>query len=469
MQQMKDMEHGEETRAKQQGENKMGVMPVKRLIVSMSLPMMISMLVQALYNIVDSVFVSRIGEDALTAVSMAFPVQSLMVAVAVGTGVGVNALLSKSLGEKKFELVNQTANAGVFLMLVSYVVFGVFGFFGVEYFFRSQVDLTAANAEAIVEYGTGYLTICMVASVGFMMEMMLERLLQATGKTVYTMITQGTGAIINIILDPILIFGYFGVPKLGIRGAALATVAGQLIAMILALWFNVRKNDEIHLSFRKMRPHAATIRKIYWVGIPSIIMQAIGSVMTYGMNKILAPISTTAVAVFGIYFKLNSFIFMPVFGLNNGLIPIIAYNYGARHRERIVEAVRFCLMIAVSIMLIGLCVFLCIPDKLLLMFDASPHMLEIGVPALRIIGTHFVLAGASIVFMSVFQSFGEGFLSLSVSVMRQLVIILPAAFILSKVAGLGAVWWSFPIAEVGSLLMSSIFFRKLYQSKIRTL
>lgn len=447
----------------------MGVMPVKRLIVSMSLPMMISMLVQALYNIVDSVFVSRIGEDALTAVSMAFPVQTLMVAVAVGTGVGVNALLSKSLGEKKFELVNQTANAGVFLMLVSYVAFALFGIFGVEYFFRSQVDLTAPNAETIVEYGTGYLTICMVVSVGFMMEMMLERLLQATGKTVYTMITQGTGAIINIILDPILIFGYLGMPRLGIRGAALATVIGQLVAMVLAFWFNVRKNDEIHLSFRNMRPRAATIRKIYWVGVPSIIMQAIGSVMTYGMNKILAPISTTAVAVFGIYFKLNSFIFMPVFGLNNGLIPIIAYNYGARHRERIVEAVRFCLMIAVSIMLIGLCVFLCIPDKLLLMFDASPHMLEIGVPALRIIAVHFVLAGASIVFMSVFQSFGEGFLSLSVSVMRQLVIILPAAFILSKVAGLGAVWWSFPIAEVGSLLMSSIFFRRLYRNKIRTL
>lgn len=469
MEQRKDEEYAERANTEKQPENKMGVMPVKKLIISMSLPMMISMLVQALYNIVDSVFVSKIGEDALTAVSMAFPIQTLLVAVSVGTGVGVNALLSKSLGEKKFEVVDQTANTGVFLMLISYVFFGLFGIFGVEAFFRSQVDLKAANAEAIVEYGTGYLTICMVAAIGAMMEIMLERLLQATGKTFYTMITQGTGAIINIILDPILIFGYCGMPRLGIRGAALATVIGQMIAMILALWFNLHKNDEIHLSLRKMRPHAATVKKIYWVGVPSIIMQAIGSVMTYGMNKILAPISTTAVAVFGIYFKLNSFIFMPVFGLNNGLIPIVAYNYGARQKERIMEAVRFCMMIAVGIMIFGLCIFLCIPDKLLLMFDASSNMLDIGVPALRIIGTHFILAGASIVLMSVFQAFGEGFLSLAVSVMRQLVIILPAAFILSKVAGLGAVWWAFPIAEICSLSLSSIFFRRLYRNKIKTL
>lgn len=450
-------------------ENKMGVMPVKRLIISMSLPMMASMLVQALYNIVDSMFVSRIGEDALTAVSLAFPLQTLMVAVAVGTGVGVNALLSKSLGEKKFEVADQAANAGVFLMLVSYVVFCIFGIFGTELFFRSQVDLTKANAAAIVEYGTGYLTVCMVGSIGFMLEMMLERLLQATGKTFYTMITQGTGAILNIILDPILIFGYFGFPKLGIQGAAIATVIGQVVAMFLALWFNVKKNTEISLSLRKMRPHAETIRKIYWVGVPSVIMQAIGSVMTYGMNQILSPVSTTAVAVFGIYFKLNSFIFMPVFGLNNGLIPIISYNYGARKKERIIESVRFSLIIAVSIMIIGLCIFLTIPDKLLLLFDASPNMLEIGVPALRIIGTHFILAGASIVLMSTYQAFGEGLLSLMVSVLRQLVVILPAAYLLMKFAGLGAVWWAFPIAELFSLSLSAFFFIRLYRTKIKVL
>ncbi len=450
-------------------ENKMGVMPVKKLIISMSLPMMASMLVQALYNIVDSMFVSRIGEDALTAVSLAFPLQTLMVAVAIGTGVGVNALLSKSLGEKKFEVADRAANAGVFLMLASYVVFCIFGIFGTEFFFQSQVDPSKANAGAIVEYGTGYLQVCMIGSIGFMLEMMLERLLQATGKTFYTMITQGTGAILNIILDPILIFGYFGLPQLGIRGAAIATVIGQVVAMFLALWFNVKKNTEISLSIRKMRPHAETIRKVYWVGVPSVIMQAIGSVMTYGMNQILSPISTTAVAVFGIYFKLNSFIFMPVFGLNNGLIPIISYNYGARKKERLIESVRFALIIAVSIMIVGLCIFLTIPDKLLLLFDASPNMLEIGVPALRIIGTHFILAGASIVFLSTFQAFGEGLLSLMVSVLRQLIMILPAAYLLTKFFGLGAVWWAFPIAESFSLSLSVFFFVRLYRTKIKML
>lgn len=450
-------------------ENKMGTMPVKPLILSMSLPMMASMLVQALYNIVDSVFVSRIGEDALTAVSMAFPVQMLMVAAAGGTGVGVNALLSKSLGEKKFEVADRSANAGVFLMVVSYVVFCLFGFFGSGLFFQTQVDTAQPNAAAIVDYGTGYLMICMVGSIGFMMEMMLERLLQATGKTFYTMITQGTGAVINIILDPVLIFGLLGMPRLGIRGAALATIVGQLVAMSLALYFNITKNKEISLSFRKMRPHGETIKKIYWVGVPSIVMQAIGSVMTYSMNKILAPISTTAVAVFGVYFKLNSFVFMPVFGLNNGLIPIVAYNYGARNRKRIMEAVRFSMMIAVSIMAVGLVIFLSIPDKLLLLFDASPNMIEIGAPALRIIGINFVFAGITIVLMSTFQAFGEGFLCLMVSVLRQLVIILPVAYILSKIAGLSAVWWAFPIAELFSLLLSCLFFKRLYKNKIKML
>ncbi len=283
------------------------------------------------------------------------------------------------------------------------------------------------------------------------------------------MITQGTGAVINIILDPILIFGLCGMPKMGIVGAAVATAIGQIIAMILAVVFNLRKNTELHLSLRSMRPRAATIKAIYWVGIPAIIMQAIGSVMTYGMNKILVPFSTTAVAVFGVYFKLNSFIFMPVFGLNNGLIPIIAYNYGARKKKRIIEAVRFSMIIAVVIMFVGLGIFLSIPDKLLLLFDASPTMLDIGVPALRIIGTHFMLAGASIVMMSVFQAFGEGLLSLTVSALRQLVVILPVAYILANTAGLGYVWWSFPIAEACSLTLSSVFFMRLYRNKIKKL
>lgn len=450
-------------------ENKMGIMPVKRLIISMSLPMMVSMLVQALYNIVDSIFVSRIGEDALTAVSLAFPLQMLMVAVAGGTGVGVNALLSKSLGEKKFEEADRAANAGVLLMLFSYLVFCLVGIFGAEAFFRTQVDMSLPNSAAIVQYGTDYLRICMLMSFGFLFEMMLERLLQATGKTFYTMITQGTGAILNIVLDPILIFGYFGMPEMGIKGAAAATVFGQFVAMVLAVYFNLKKNTDIHFSLRNMRPRAATIKTIYWVGVPSIIMQAIGSVMTYGMNKILAPFSTTAVAVFGVYFKLNSFIFMPVFGLNNGLIPIVAYNYGARKKKRILEAVRFSMIISVVIMFIGFCIFLCIPDKLLLLFQASPTMLEIGIPALRIIGTNFVLAGCSIILMSVFQAFGEGFLSLGVSATRQLVLILPVAYLLARFAGLSYVWWAFPIAESGSLILSILFFIRLYRTKIKTL
>ena len=449
-------------------ENKMGTMPVKKLLITMSLPMMASMLVQALYNIVDSIFVSRISEDALTAVSLAFPIQTLMIAVAGGTGVGVNALLSRSLGEKKFEEADRAANMGFLLMLISYVVFAIFGIFGSRMFFESQVDASLPNAKEIVSYGTSYLQICLIFSFGIMLEMMLERILQATGKTFFTMITQGVGAVVNIILDPILIFGLCGAPRLGIAGAAAATVAGQIIAMSLAVFFNITKNTDVSLSFRKMKPHGATIASIYRVGIPSIIMQAIGSVMTYGMNKILAPFSTTAVAVFGVYFKLNSFIFMPVFGLNNGIIPIIAYNYGARKKERILQTIRFGISISVSIMFIGMCIFLAIPDKLLL-FDASPEMLKIGKMALRIICTHFMLAGCSIILMSTFQAFGEGIASLMVSALRQLIVILPAAFILAHAFGLNAIWWAFPIAEICSLTFSAILFKRLYHKKIKLL
>lgn len=453
----------------EQKENKMGIMPVKKLIVSMSLPMMISMLVQALYNIVDSVFVSRISEDALTSVSLAFPMQMLMVAVAAGTGVGVNSLLSRSLGEKKFDQANKAANIGLLLMFISSIVFAIIGIFCAKPFFATQVDTTLPNSNAIQNYGEQYLSVCMICSFGFMFEMMLERILQATGRTFYTMITQGLGAVVNIILDPILIFGLLGAPKLGIKGAAVATVIGQVVAMILALYFNKKKNSDITLSFKLMRPRAKTILKIYKVGFPSIIMQSISSVMTYGMNKILAPFSTTAVAVFGIYFKLNSFIFMPVFGLNNGVIPIVAYNYGARKKKRITEAIRFSMIIAVCMMIIGVIIFETIPDKLLMLFDASDQMIEIGARALRIIGIHFPLAGCSIIIMSTFQAFGEGFTSLLVSIFRQLVFILPSAYILSKIAGLGYVWFSFPIAETAALTFSSLMFLRLYRKKIKCL
>lgn len=437
-------------------ENKMGTMPVNKLLISMSLPMMISMLVQALYNIVDSIFVSRISENALTAVSLAFPIQSLMIAVAVGTAVGVNALLSRSLGEKEFERANQTAENGIFLAMVSFLIFVLVGLFVSEPFFRSQTKI-----EEIVIFGKEYLTVCCCASLGVFMQCMFERLLQSTGKTMYTMFTQGLGAITNIILDPILIFGYFGMPKMGVTGAAVATVIGQFFAALLAIYFNFKKNDEIHISFRKFKPNWRLIGTIYQVGLPSIIMQAIGSVMTYGMNLILVSFTETATAVFGVYFKLQSFIFMPVFGLNNGMVPIIAYNYGAGKKERVVRTIRLSAVYAVSIMLIGLVVMELFPQVLLGFFQASDKMLAIGVPALRIICLSFAFAGFCIVIGSVFQALGNGVYSMVVSIARQLLVLLPAAYLLSLLGNVNYVWWAFPIAEIVSLSLTLVFYTRI--------
>ena len=433
-------------------ENKMGVMPVDELLINMSLPMMISMLVQALYNIVDSVFVARIDENALTAVSLAFPVQTLMIALGVGTGVGVNALLSKALGEKDYDRVNKIAENGIFLALVNYVVFLLVGLFGVDFFYRTQT-----TDAAILEYGKQYLSVVCCFSMGMYAQFIFERLLQSTGKTVFTMITQGTGAIINIILDPILIFGYFGMPKMGVTGAAVATVIGQVIAGILAAIINLKKNEEIHLQAKGFRPDGRTIGHIYAVGVPSIIMQAIGSVMTYGMNRILLGFTSTAAAVFGVYFKLQSFVFMPVFGLNNGLVPIIAYNYGAGKRERLIKAIKLSIGYAVGIMAFGVVVFQLIPGQLLGLFDASEQMLQIGIPALRIISIHFVLAAFGIVCGSVFQALGNAVYSMIVSLTRQLIVLLPAAYLLAQTGDVTKVWWAFPIAEMVSVTVSAIF------------
>ena len=372
-------------------ENKMGTMPIDKLIISMSLPIMISMLVQALYNIVDSIFVAQISENALTAVSMAFPIQNLMIAVGVGTAVGVNALLARSLGERDFDKVNKIAENAVFLVLLSYLLFLIIGLFFAEPFFRSQTDI-----EEIVLYGKQYLTVCCCLSFGCFTQLMFERMLQATGKTVYTMITQTTGAVINIILDPILIFGLFGFPKMGITGAAAATVIGQMIAAVLAVFINQTRNKEIQLSLKGFHPDGTIIGQIYAIGVPSIVMQAIGSVMNYGMNRILISFSSTATAVFGVYFKLQSFVFMPAFGLNNGVIPVMAYNYGAGSRERVVKTLRHTVTYAVCIMAVGLLIFQLFPTQLLKMFSASDTMLSLGVPALRIISLSFILAGFGI-------------------------------------------------------------------------
>ena len=445
-------------------ENKMGTMPVKRLLVTMSLPMIISMLVQALYNIVDSVFVSMINQAALTAVSMAFPIQNLLIAVSAGTCVGVNALLSRSLGERNAKNANLAAVNGLFLAFVSFLFFALFGIFGARFFFESQTD-----NPVIIEYGIQYLQIICIFSFGLFGVMMFERILQSTGQTFYCMITQGTGAIINIILDPILIFGLLGVPAMGIRGAAAATVFGQIVAMVLAAMLNHAKNKDVRISFKGFSPHKRTISIIYQVGVPSIIMQSISSVMTFGLNKILISFSETAVAVFGVYFKLQSFIFMPIFGLNNGMIPIIAYNYGARNKKRIMETVRLSIGIAVGIMLIGLAVFQLMTPQLLMLFQADADMLSIGVPALRIISLSFLFAGYCIIVGSVFQAMGNGVYSLIISVARQLVCILPLAYFFAQVFGLHAVWYSIPLAEITSVVLSSILFRKIYVEKIKPL
>ena len=444
-----------------QQENKMGVMPINKLILTMSVPMILSMLVQALYNIIDSMFVAQLSENALTAVSLAFPAQNLMIAVSTGTGVGINANLSRSLGEKNFERANKIANHAIFLAVLSYLAFAIFGLFFAEIFFRMQTDIPD-----IVEYGTTYLRICTICSMGIFGEIAFERLLQSTGKTFYAMIVQLVGAITNIILDPIFIFGYLGVPAMGVAGAALATVAGQIVACIVGYFINQAKNTEIKLSLKTFRPEKAIISNIYSVGIPSIIMASIGSIMTFGMNKILIAFTSTATAVFGVYFKLQSFIFMPVFGLNNGTVPIIAYNYGARKPERIVKTLKLAIIYAVSIMFVGFLAFQLIPDKLLMIFNASDLMQEIGVPALKIISLSFMAAGYGIACSSMFQALGHGMMSLYMSVVRQLVVLLPAAFILSKIGGLKYVWFAFPISEVTSLILATVFLIKIYKTKI---
>lgn len=445
-------------------ENKMGIMPVGKLLVQISLPMMISMLVQALYNIVDSIFVARISENALTAVSLAFPIQNLMISTAVGTGVGINSLLSMRLGQKDQEAVNNSAMNGIFLAALSCIVFIILGIFLPRPYFKSQTS----NAE-IIEFGVSYLNICMIVSYGLFGAVIFERLLQATGRTVLSMASQLTGAIINCILDPIMIFGFLGCPAMGIAGAAWATVIGQIAATIVSIALNLTKNTEIRFKIRSFRPNLRIIADIYKVGVPSILLGSIGSFLTYLINMILGQFSTTAIAVYGVYFKLQSFIFMPVFGLNNGIVPIVAYNYGARHKERIIKSVKLCAITAFCIMLAGLLIFELLPGTLLGMFSASDEMMRIGVPALRTIALHFPLAALSITFISVFQALGRGLFSMLTSFVRQIIVLLPAAWLLSLTGNIHNIWWAFVIAELGSLVTCLIGFRSVYKSQILAL
>ena len=442
-------------------ENIMGTMDVNPLLIKLSIPMMISMLVQALYNVVDSIFVARVSENALTAVSLAFSLQNLMFAVGIGTGVGVNALLSKSLGEKNQYRANKTAENGLFLALCSYLVFLVLGLTVVRPYFYAQT----ADAD-IAEQGIRYLTICCVLSLGMFMQVMNEKLLAATSRTTLSMISQLVGAIVNIILDPIFIFGYCGEALSGTTGAALATVIGQFCGAGVSFYLNLRKNPDIQLDFKGFRPSAEAIKRIYVVGLPSIAMQCVGSVMTFLMNQILMAFTATAVAVFGVYFKLQSFVFMPIFGMNNGMVPIISYNYGARKPERVKKTIRLAVFYAECIMLAGFCIFQFLPDKLLGLFAAGDAMRAIGVPALRIICPHFLLAGAGIVLSSVFQALGNGVFSLTVSICRQLVVLIPAAWLLSRTGEVNMVWWAFIIAEVVSLALSLVFMVRINRTVI---
>ena len=455
-------------------ENKMGVRPVGRLLFSMALPMALSMLVQALYNVVDSAFVAKISDvnqDALNAVSLAFPVQNIMIGVATGIAVGVNALLSRSLGEKNQDEVNRSALNGLFLALCGTVLAALFGIFGAEAFMRSQT-----HNPAVIRYGTEYIRIITIVSFGIFGEIIFERLLQSTGRTVYTLITQGTGAIINIILDPILIFGLCGMPRMEVAGAAVATVAGQIVAFVLALILNGRKNPDVHLKLRGFRPEGRMIRRILGIGVPSMIMVAIGSVMYYGFNRILMRFEAVQVglgelgtAVFGAYFKLQSFIFMPVFGINNAVLAIAAFNYGARKPKRILQVMRCGAFGAATLMLFGVVVFQLFPQQLLALFNANEQMLTVGVPALRRLSLPFVFAGPCIIFGGVFQALGKSVYSMITSIARQIIVLLPAAYLLSLTGEIAAVWFAFPIAEIASLAVSIVMMVTLYRKKIKPL
>ena len=449
-------------------ENKMGTMPIGKLLFTMSIPMIISMLVQALYNVVDTYFVSQISIDAVTALSNAFPVQNLIIGFATGSAVGMNALLSKSLGEKNHKLANKVAANGAWLAIVGFAIFLVFGLFFTEIYMNAMTE-----KESVAQMGADYLAICCVFSFGIFGEILFERLMQSTGRTVFTMFTQGIGAIINIILDPIMIKGWGFIPAMGVKGAAWATVIGQIVAFLIAVILNQCYNKEIELQKYFRKPDFRMWGKIMGIGFPSIIMVAIGSLMTVSMNQILKSIDRTeiSIAVFGIYFKLQSFIFMPIFGLNNGFIPIVAFNYGAQNRKRMIKVIRYAVITAICIMTIGFMLFQLIPDKLLMIFKPEDgditKLLEFGIPALRTISICFPVAAVCIIMGSVFQALGKSINSMMVSIARQLLVLIPAAFLLSLTGNVTAVWWAFPIAEIASLAASVILFIQLYKKMIK--
>ena len=445
-------------------ENKMGVMPIGKLLINMALPMIISMLVQALYNVVDSIYVSQISENAVTALSLAFPIQNLQIGFAVGIGVGVNALLSKSLGQKDQENANFAAGNGAVIMVIATIAFMIFGIVGVEPFFRIQTDVPATLEASIT-----YTRICSIGCLGVFISILCERLLQSTGRTIYTMITQSMGAIINIILDPILIHGQLGLPAMGIAGAAWATIIGQWASAILGIIFNLTCNPEVHLHPKYFRLRGKTVAPILTVGIPSVVMNGIGSVMTFGMNQILQGFRETATSVFGVYFKLQSFFFMPLFGLNNATISIIAYNYGARRPERIMKTLKISSISALILMITGMLIFQVAPELLLSMFNPSQDFMTMGCAALRTISFAFPIAAVCIALSASFQALGNGIYSTIISLARQLIVLLPAAYLLSLSGDVNLVWWSYPIAEIISGALTFYFFLRIYRQRIKPL
>lgn len=444
-------------------ENKMGRTPILKLIFSMSVPAMFSMLIQSLYNVVDSIFVAQIGEEALTAVSLAFPIQMLLIAVGVGTGVGVNSLVSRRLGEKRQEEASHAATHGILLAVLSWILFALFGLFFTDLFFANFTQ-----NPTVAQMGIDYTKIVTIFSFGSLIQISIEKTLQATGNMIYPMIFQLIGAVTNIILDPIMIFGWFGFPAMGVAGAAVATVAGQILAMFFSIYIAFAKSHQVHISFKNFKLRMRIVKDIYAVGFPSIIMQSIGSILVVGLNKILIGFSDAAVAVLGVYYKLQSFVFMPVFGLTQGIMPILGYNYGAKNKKRMMSALRYGCIIAACIMLAGMIIFLVFPRWLLMLFNASQAMLDAGIPALRLICICFVPAAFGILFSTLFQAVGMGGKSLLISVLRQLVVILPCAYLFSRF-GLNFTWLAFPTAEMVSLLASVIMFYFLYQKHLKYL
>ena len=461
-------------------ENKMGTTPIFKLLISMALPLVISMLIQSLYNIVDSIYVGKFSKDALTAVGLAFPMQNLMIAMSTGIGVGINATLSKSLGERNNKKASMTAFNGLFIIAIVFILLLFVGFTLIP----TYMNALSSN-QAVINYGIDYLRIVVIGSFGVLFAITFERLLQSTGKTNLVMFSQGTGAIINIIFDPLFINGFWFIPAMGIKGAALATILGQYISMTISLILNIKFNKDIKLNKETVKVDSKIIKVILMVGIPSAVMAAIGSVLTFLMNTILLRFENITIpgtnqlygdlpqTVYGLYFKLNSLFFMPIFGINNAVVPIVAYNYGAKNKKKMLTAMKYSMILVSSLMLIGTSLFLALPSQLLSIFadnkETAMALAMVGKPCLRIISSSFIFAAFCIVFMSMFQALGNGMASMCVSFVRQLVILLPVAFLLSLTNNLNLVWLAFLIAEIVALGLSTFLFIKMYRDKIKPL